>query len=32
MLKLFKKIFKPEIIIAPVVAINGDEVKSYDTD
>lgn len=32
MLKLFKKILKPEIIKAPVVAINGDEVKSYDTD
>lgn len=31
MLKLFKKILIPEIIKAPVVAINGDEVKTYDT-
>ena len=31
MLRILKKIFKPEIIKAPVVTINGDEVKTFDT-
>ena len=31
MLRILKKIFKPEIIKAPVVTINGDEVKTYDS-
>ena len=31
MLRILKKIFKPEIIKAPVVTRNGDEVKTFDT-